>query len=130
MGLRVAIAESQHERIDDKGKPTNEQTVREISRVLTLSFRAKLWLYPGPGGWHFITLPTRLTKIIKSKPRREIRGWGSFPVEVTIGKTTGKKSIFPDSSWRSYVLPVKADVRKREMIEAGDVVPVELVITI
>ena len=97
--------------------------------MLTLKFRARLWLYPGPGGWHFITLPSSRAKEIKMSLRGVRHGWGSVPVKATIGTASWKTSIFPDRKSGSYVLPVKADVRKRERIEDGDTVLVTLVVT-
>jgi hypothetical protein len=47
-------------------------------------------------------------------------------VEATIGKSKWKTSIFPDSREGSYLLPVKADVRKREELLEGDMVPLKL----
>lgn len=43
-------------------------------------------------------------------------GWGSLPVMATIGKTSWKTSIFPDKKSESYLLPLKAEVRKKEKI--------------
>ena len=83
--------------------------------------RAKVWLYPGAGGWHFITL--------SKKPSREIkdlfgsaRGWGAVPVAVTIGKTEWRTSLFPDRKSGAYLLAITADVRARERIGIGDTV--------
>lgn len=50
------------------------------------------------------------------------RGWGSLPVMATIGKTTWKTSIFPDKKRGAYLLPIKAEVRKKEEIEKDDMV--------
>jgi hypothetical protein len=47
-------------------------------------------------------------------------GWGSIRVEATIGGSTWKTSIFPDSKSGTFLLPVKAQVRKQEGISAGD----------
>ncbi len=41
------------------------------------------------------------------------RGWGSLPVIVAMGKTTWKTSIFPDKKAGAYLLPLKAEVRKK-----------------
>jgi hypothetical protein len=87
-----------------------------------MKIRSRLWPYPGPGGWHFITLPTKQAKEIKASLRGMRRGWGSLPVKAIVGKTTWKTSIFPDRRSSSYVLPIKADVRKKEHIGEGDTV--------
>jgi uncharacterized protein (DUF302 family) len=47
-------------------------------------------------------------------------GFGSVPVMVTIGKTKWKTSIFPDKRSGTYLLPLKAEVRKKESIYSGD----------
>ncbi len=49
-------------------------------------------------------------------------GFGSTPVVVTLGKTTWKNSIFPDKRSGTYLLPLKAEVRKKEDIVSEDIV--------
>lgn len=90
--------------------------------VFELRLKAKLWLYPGAGGWHFVTLPRPAAKQIKSKFGGFAKGWGSLPVVATIGSTSWKTSIFPDSKTGSCVLPIKADIRNKEKIEAGSTI--------
>jgi hypothetical protein len=82
--------------------------------------QATVWQYPGARGWHFLTLPQEETEIIKEAFGALKQGWGSLPVTVTIGQTVWKTSIFPDSKSGSYLLPVKAEVRKKEKIGVGD----------
>jgi hypothetical protein len=81
--------------------------------------RANVWLYPGMAGWHFVTLPKKQSAEIKSRFGMFRRGWGSLPIVATIGKTSWKTSIFPDRKSGAYLLPVKADVRKRENVVMG-----------
>ena len=81
----------------------------------------KIWLYPGEtANWHFVTLTKKVGQEIKEIHSKSARGFGSLPVEVTIGATTFKTSIFPDKRSGSYLLPLKAKVRKVEDIEAGE----------
>jgi hypothetical protein len=98
--------------------------------MLTLKFRSKLRLYPGPGGWHFITLPAKHAKLIKASLHSPRRGWGSVRVNAAIGKTSWKTSIFPDRKSDSYLLPVKADVRMNENLGDGDTAVITLDIMI
>ena len=88
------------------------------------AFKSKVWLYPGKAGWHFVTLPKKLSAQIKYMTEGTRRGWGSVRVTATIGKTTWQTSIFPDSKKSAYVLPLKADVRKKERANAGDSISV------
>ncbi len=86
----------------------------------TYTMQEKMFIYPGEtANWHFLPITKSVGKEIKSLqvPRR---GFGSVPVEVVIGTTVWKTSIFPDSLSGSYLLPVKASVRKAEDIEAGE----------
>jgi hypothetical protein len=84
--------------------------------------RSEVWLYPGMAGWHFISVSKKHSEDIKKRFGAKQRGWGSLPVTVTIGKTSWKTSIFPDKRSGTYLLPLKADVRKREGILKGDTI--------
>ena len=83
------------------------------------TIQAHVWLYPGMSGWHFITIPEDVSEEIQDRFGDQKRGWGSLPVEVTVGTTTWKTSIFPDTKTKAYVLPIKSDVRKKEGIVAN-----------
>ena len=85
-------------------------------------FRGEVWLYPGMAGWHFISLPIEQSAEIKGRDILMRRGFGAVKVAITIGKTSWRTSIFPDKKSGQYLLPVKAEVRKKEEIAAGDVV--------
>lgn len=89
----------------------------------TYNIRGKVWLYPGENAsWHFVTIPKKESSHITAQYKEFKKGWGSFPVSATIGKTEWKTSIFPDSKSGTYILPLKALVRKKEGIECGDTV--------
>jgi hypothetical protein len=94
---------------------------------LAYDLRARLWIYPGAAAWHFLTLPKAQAKEIRGF-FGHTRGWGSLPVEATIGGTTWRTSIFPDSKSNSYLLPVKAAVRKAEGLEADTMVRFRIVV--
>ena len=78
------------------------------------------------GSWHFLTVPPEeAVEIRRMRPRRAARGFGSVRVEATIDGVTWRTSVFPQKSG-GYILPVKADVRRRAGIAAGDEVTVTL----
>ena len=97
---------------------------------MKLAFRTTVWLYHGPGAWHFVTLPVKHANAIKTLQHSVRRGWGSVRAQATIGRTTWKTSIFPDKKTNSYVLPVKSEVRMKENLEDGDAVRIMLHIDI
>ncbi len=92
----------------------------------TYPVRAKVWLYPGIGGWHFANLSKKQSEVIRQLFGEEARGFGSLPVVVRIGKTEWRTSLFPDKRSSSYLFAIKAAVRQREQIEAGDTIIAEV----
>ena len=87
----------------------------------TYTFTAELWLHSEmPGAWYFLTLPADAADEIKARHAGERRGFGSVRVLATIGETSWETSIFPDTKTSSYLLPVKATVRRKAGIDAGD----------
>lgn len=86
----------------------------------TFSFTAELWRWSGDAAWHFVTLPEATADDIEELAAGRERGFGSVPVRVTIGATSWTTSLFPSKEAASYVLPVKAGVRRSEGLEAGD----------
>ena len=55
-------------------------------------------------------------------------GFGSIKVLVTIGNTTWNTSLFPDSKRKTFILPVKKEVRRAENLAEGDRPVIYLVI--
>lgn len=93
-----------------------------------LTFTAEVWQWQGDGPWHFVTLPGDLADDIKASVAGRARGFGSVPVEATIGRTTWRTSLFPDKGSQSYLLPLKKSVREAEGIDEGS--PVDVALTI
>jgi hypothetical protein len=89
-------------------------------------FTADLWRWKPDGSWVFLSLPADVSEEIRQQPRPPRPGFGSIRVRVTIGGSTWKTSIFPDSTSGCYVLPVKRAVRTAEGVDVGDAVDVRL----
>ena len=81
-----------------------------------------MWLYPGKAAWYFITIPPETAADIDYFFSIHKRGWGSLPVTVTVKETTWKTSIFPDKKTHSYLLPIKAEVRKKEGMQENQTI--------
>jgi hypothetical protein len=92
--------------------------------VITVT--ASLWLWTGDNGsWHFITVPEEQSDEIRAHCLAAMRGFKSARVEARIQDVTWRTSVFPMKSG-GYFLPVKADVRRKAGIGAGDEVTVSL----
>ena len=99
-----------------------------------ITVTAPIWLWSeGKGSWHFLTVPADEAIEIRAHTFGNRRGFGSVRVEATInGPSTGsgqaiawRTSLFPQKSG-GYILPIKADVRRRAGVSAGDDVTVTL----
>ncbi|QSH39372.1 DUF1905 domain-containing protein [Candidatus Kaiserbacteria bacterium] len=78
--------------------------------------KAKVWLYPSEtAAWHFVSLDKKLSAEIRKQHALKKKGFGSIPVEITLGSTVWQTSIFPSKDG-PYVLPLKAQVRRKEDI--------------
>src|SRR4051812_48761864 len=84
----------------------------------TWTFEAELWSSETVAAWVFATLSAALGEDLRLLSGPPV-GFGSVRVEVSVGSSTWRTSVFPDKS-RGYVLPVKSAVRRSESLEVGD----------
>lgn len=96
----------------------------------TYDFTAPLWRWEAKdeatsGAWFFASLPFEVSDEIEvvAAPGK---GFGSVRVEVTIGATTWRTSVFPSTEQKTYVLPVKKAVRAAEGLDEGSAARVTL----
>jgi hypothetical protein len=89
--------------------------------VIKYEFSAMLWQHNAPsGGWHFVSLPGELAKEIREFLKSEEEGWGRLRATVKVGNTEWKSAIWFDSKQNTYLLPIKAEIRKKEDLKVGD----------
>lgn len=67
------------------------------------SFTARLFRYPGKGGWHFAPVPERLAPPVTS-------AWGRTPVDATVDGISWRTSVWRGKDGRT-LLAVPARVR-------------------
>jgi hypothetical protein len=91
-----------------------------------ITVTAPLWLWSGgQGSWHFITVPEEQSAEIRAQAFAGPRGFGSVRVEARINGVSWRTSVFPQKSG-GYILPVKAEVRRKAGIAAGEDVTLSL----
>ena len=95
---------------------------------MDIEFDDTLWFWKGPAPWYFVTVPAEESRDLNEISAVVTYGWGMIPVQVRIGKTTWKTSLWPKDD--RYIVPIKADVRKAENLEEGDKVTVRLQVTL
>lgn len=87
--------------------------------AIPYSFSAKPWEHAGPGSWHFVALPKKLAKEIRKTSGNHEEGWGRLKATARIGQSEWKTAIWFDTKQDTYLLPLKAEVRKKETIQPG-----------
>ncbi|HWJ66997.1 MAG TPA: DUF1905 domain-containing protein [Nocardioides sp.] len=93
-------------------------------------FTAELWRWQARdeetgGAWFFVSLPYDASDAIEAEAVPG-KGFGSVRVEVTVGSSTWRTSVFPSAEERTYVLPVKKAVRSAEGLGEGSTCRVSL----
>ena len=91
---------------------------------LNLKFNGEIWYWKGPAPHYFVTVPAKQCDDLKAILKLVTYGWGMIPVNVQIGKTEWATSLFPKEG--SYIVPIKASVRKSENLQEGEKVTVRL----
>lgn len=94
---------------------------------MRFDFDAELWIWDArrTETWTFVSVPLENSAEIREWAAVIPRGFGSVRVEVTIGGSTWRTSIFPGGDGR-YALPVKKAVRTAEALGVGDITRVRI----
>lgn len=90
------------------------------------TFESRVEVFDGPTPWYFLDLPPDLARELDELFADQKRGFGSLPVEALINGVVWQTSIFPNSHSKTFMLPLKADVRRRAGLELGKTIQVNL----
>jgi hypothetical protein len=93
---------------------------------MELEITGDIWHWKGPAPHHFVTVPEEDCGALEAVSPMVSYGWGMIPVAVRLGGTSWTTSLWPKEG--GYIVPIKADVRRREGLEVGDVVTLVLTV--
>lgn len=85
---------------------------------MEFKFSGEIIFWRGPAPWFFVAMPEEESRELKAISNAVTYGWGVIPVQVQIGNTEYKTSLFPKDNL--YLVPIKVRVRKAEKLELGD----------
>lgn len=91
---------------------------------MDIEFSGEVWYWRGPAPWHFVSIPAEHVDDVADSARRLSYGWGCLPVSARVGETEFTTALIPKDG--TYLVPLKADVRRRERLEVGDQVAVRV----
>lgn len=100
--------------------------MKVLDMRIPYSFSGHVWKYSGKGAWFFISLPKFLSEQIRVENQQLEEGWGRLKCIAKIGEVTWETAIWFDTKQACYLLPVKADVRKKENLLENATVKVEI----
>ncbi|MEY3366917.1 MAG: hypothetical protein RI973_72 [Bacteroidota bacterium] len=90
------------------------------------AFTAAVWLHPSPGGWHFVSVPKIIADEIRTNLSGLETGWGRLKATAAVGNSIWETAIWFDTKMNTYLLPLKAGIRKSENLAAGENVAVTI----
>ena len=90
----------------------------------TLSATGAVRRHSSQAGWFFLTVGGAAADDVRARSQR--RGFGSVRVRAVLGSSSWETSVFPEPGSSTYLLPLKAEVRRREGLNDGDVATVLL----
>lgn len=90
------------------------------------TIKAKVWLWPGDAGWHFVTLDKKLSESI-----RKVYTKGFVKIQVKIGKSVWNTSLFPHivdkkSKKVEYLICINKKILRAEDIYSGDEIKISI----
>ena len=79
-------------------------------------FISSIWKSPS-ASWHFASLPESLSKEIRNNHQWEEEGWGRLKIIACINKLNWETAIWFDTKLNTYLLPIKAEIRRKQNIK-------------
>ncbi|MFN8133926.1 MAG: DUF1905 domain-containing protein [Bacteroidales bacterium] len=87
-----------------------------LSSLLKYEFTATPWHYASQGGWYFVSLPAEMAKEIRENLQWQEERLGTAKAKAQTGNSEWNTAIWFDTKHMTYLLPLKAEIRKKENI--------------
>lgn len=92
--------------------------------MVQFRFEATVLYWRGPSPFFFAPVPAHPAGEIRRLSKLVTYGWGMIPVTARIGDIAFDTSLFPKDE--TYLLPLKAAVRRKGDITAGDSIWIDM----
>ena len=94
---------------------------------IEFQFNGTIWQYSTlKGSWFFVSLPMEISNEIRENLKWQEEGWGRLKAIARINHTEWETAIWFDTKMKTYLLPLKADTRRKEKLDIGNSVSIIL----
>ncbi len=100
--------------------------IEQMQAKINYKFSANLWKDTSSGGWVFVSLPKNISKEIRDNLKWQEEGWGRMKASASIKNVEWDTAIWFDTKTDTYLLPVKAVIRKKAHLELNDLINVSI----
>jgi hypothetical protein len=97
-----------------------------VNTKIKYEFSAKVWQHSAPNGWCFVSLPVEIAVEIRQNMKWMEEGWGRMKATAKIGNSQWETATWFDSKHKTYLLPLKSEIRKIENIKTENYINVIL----
>lgn len=103
-----------------------QKTSHNEIRKVPYSFEAKVWKHNSPAAWYFVSVSKNISEEIRILFQKWEEGWGRLKCQAQIGNTLWETAIWYDTKHQAYILPLKAEIRRKERIEMDELISVTI----
>ncbi len=89
-------------------------------------YPAKIWKHNAPNSWYFVSLPKAISKEIRANLQWQEEGWGRMKITASIKNVQWQTAIWFDTKLDTYLLPLKAEIRKKLRLKLEQEIEVDL----
>lgn len=87
-----------------------------------------MWKHDASGGWFFVSLPKEISKEIREHLKWQEEGWGRMKASANVNGLKWDTAIWFDKKLDTYLLPIKADIRRKASLNSDDKISVSIII--
>lgn len=92
------------------------------------NFTGTVWQHSPNGGWVFVSLPKTISKEIRENLQWQEEGWGRMKVLASTKNIEWQTAIWFDTKSETYLLPLKAEIRKKAFIQLDDTLDIQILV--
>jgi len=97
-----------------------------LQAKIKYDFSGKIWKHNANGGWFFVSLPTDISEEIREHLKWQEEGWGRMKASANVNGLEWNTAIWFDKKLNTYLLPIKADIRKKASLKLDDRINVSI----